>query len=343
MKPTKKPTIQTVAKLSGVSRGTVDRVLNDRPYVNAEVRKRVLAVAEQVGYVHRKSSDPSRETTKIGFLMTKWEDDYFQKQTAKGIRRAKQFLRGSRLEILIETMASRSDDEYINKIYKLVDDGARGILVNAADNIMLSATISDLADKGIPVITYNSDLPDSRRVCHVGQDLEKSGEVAAGLLARSLGAKDRLLVVTGDMEFRVHRTRMDGFFKQASLLGLDMSRIRLNSCYEKYDMTYDAILGALRADSSILGIYMGAESVSACLDALKRAKPRYKIHVVVNDLTRPAIRGLQSGMIDFVVEQDFSSQAYEAILVMHSLLAYDHPPKREVRYVPTSIYTKELL
>lgn len=38
----KRPTIQTVADRAGVSRGTVDRVLNNRSYVRADVRERVL-------------------------------------------------------------------------------------------------------------------------------------------------------------------------------------------------------------------------------------------------------------------------------------------------------------
>ncbi len=337
-----KPTIAEIARRSGVSRGTVDRVLNDRPYVDAEVRRRVLLVADQLGYIYQKPYD-DKKTTKIGFLLTKWEDEYFLRQTEKGIRRAKQFLRSSRMEILIEQMESRSNDEYIRRIYRLAERGAKGILLNAADNIMLSATIADLAAQGIPVITYNSDVSDSRRVCHVGQDLEKSGEVAAGLLVRSLGPKDKILIITGNMEFSAHRRRIDGFFAQSRALGCGTERMLLQECYERYDLTYETILTALRRDETIRGIYMGTESVPACLDALKKRKPRQKIHVVANDLTRPAIKGLKNGRIDFVVEQDFSAQAYEAVLVMHSLLAYGHPPKKEIRYVPTSIYTKELL
>ena len=34
----KRPTIQMVAERAGVSRGTVDRVLNNRSYVRADVR-----------------------------------------------------------------------------------------------------------------------------------------------------------------------------------------------------------------------------------------------------------------------------------------------------------------
>ncbi|KJK42898.1 transcriptional regulator [Lentzea aerocolonigenes] len=39
-----------VARLAGVSQKTVSRVLNDEPYVSADVRRRVLDAAEQLGY-----------------------------------------------------------------------------------------------------------------------------------------------------------------------------------------------------------------------------------------------------------------------------------------------------
>src|SRR2546426_9737635 len=39
-----------VARLAGVSQKTVSRVFNDEPYVSADVRRRVLGAAEQLGY-----------------------------------------------------------------------------------------------------------------------------------------------------------------------------------------------------------------------------------------------------------------------------------------------------
>ncbi|MFD3499727.1 LacI family DNA-binding transcriptional regulator [Streptomyces sp. NPDC058676] len=39
-----------VARLAGVSQKTVSRVFNDEPYVSAEVRRRVIEAAEQLGY-----------------------------------------------------------------------------------------------------------------------------------------------------------------------------------------------------------------------------------------------------------------------------------------------------
>ena len=39
-----------VARLADVSQKTVSRVLNDEPYVSADVRRRVLDAAEELGY-----------------------------------------------------------------------------------------------------------------------------------------------------------------------------------------------------------------------------------------------------------------------------------------------------
>src|SRR5260370_19574245 len=47
----KKPTIEDIARLAGVSRGTVSRVLNHRPDVDRQTRARVLRVIEEQGYV----------------------------------------------------------------------------------------------------------------------------------------------------------------------------------------------------------------------------------------------------------------------------------------------------
>lgn len=44
------PTIMDVAKLAGVSRTTVSRVLNDKPRVDEQTRKKVLAAIEQLKY-----------------------------------------------------------------------------------------------------------------------------------------------------------------------------------------------------------------------------------------------------------------------------------------------------
>ena len=49
-----KVTIKKIAELAGVSRGTVDRVLNNRSYVKEDVRERILTIVQETGYVSQR-------------------------------------------------------------------------------------------------------------------------------------------------------------------------------------------------------------------------------------------------------------------------------------------------
>lgn len=336
-----KATIRSIASMCGVSRGTVDRVLNNRAYVKPEVRERVLRAIKQTGYQHPGTPPATACGVRIGFLIAHWEDDYFRRQTEQGIRKAQRIFRPGELDLVLARMDSRSDEEYIRRLEAFVTDGVRGIILNAADNILLRRMIDDLAARNIPTVTYNSDLPTSRRICHVGQDLLKSGEIAAGLLARVLPPRGHVLAVTGNMEFLAHRTRIDGFFKRMKELGFTYDQLELAECFEQYDLTYDTVLNMLRRDAAIRGIYMGTESVPACIAAVGKAQR--KLHIVVNDLTPSSTRFLKNNELDFVIEQDFSAQAYEAILVLYNLLAHGRIPKKAVHHIKTSIFTQELL
>src|SRR5579885_2732366 len=46
-----KLTIQDIAKLAGVSKATVSRVLNHKPTVDAEIRERVMRIVNERGFV----------------------------------------------------------------------------------------------------------------------------------------------------------------------------------------------------------------------------------------------------------------------------------------------------
>lgn len=101
--------------------------------------------------------------------------------------------------------------EVIKFLDELVDWGAQGIALCALNDITIEAKVGELADNGIPCITFNSDLPNSRRLCFVGQDYAKSGRIAAELLTKCIAPDARILALAGNLEYNGHRTRLDGF------------------------------------------------------------------------------------------------------------------------------------
>mgnify|MGYP000694370500 CR=1 FL=1 len=91
-------------------------------------------------------------------------------------------------QILIRRCETDIPAEALKLLDKLTEAGAAGLAVCAANDPSITARISALADEGIPCVTFNSDLPDSRRLCFVGQDIYKAGRVAGGLMSRCIPA-----------------------------------------------------------------------------------------------------------------------------------------------------------
>lgn len=339
-----KVTAQMVADRCGVSRGTVDRVVNGRTNVAPEVRRRVQEAVDALGYrtpAQRRQAAPGRQGITVGFVIPSW-DGYYTRQTRRGIQAALRRIGDPRFRVEVRELQGRTNPEYCACIGELEAMGVSGIVLNAADTAPMEQEIGRLSACGVPVVTCNSDVPASRRACHVGQDLVKSGRAAAGLLVPVLSGGD-VLVVCGNREFTAHRLRVDGFLNRLYELEGDIGHAHVIECIERYDLTYDGVLDELRRNPRLRGIYMANESVRGCMDALTRARPNHPVHVVCNDLTPYARDFLSEGRVDFVIDQDFSGQARRAVEVLYDLLCRAREPAQSVIHVRTSIISRELL
>ncbi|MBS5164824.1 MAG: LacI family DNA-binding transcriptional regulator [Butyricicoccus pullicaecorum] len=339
-----KVTSQMIADHCGVSRGTVDRVVNGRANVAPEVRARVQKAIDALGYqtpAQRRQMQPERTELTIGFVIPSW-DAYYTRQTRRGIQAAMRRIGDASFRVVVQELRGRSNKEYCECIAELEQAHIDGLVLNTADTLPMQQEIDRLTNCGIPVVTCNSDVPDASRVCHVGQDLVKSGRVAAGLLVPVLAGGD-VLVVCGNREFTAHRLRVEGFLDRLYELEGDIGHAHVIECIERYDLTYDGVLTEIRRNPRLRAIYMANESVKGCMDALARARVPQPIHVVCNDLTPHAREYLVEGRIDFVVDQDFSGQARRAVEVLYDLLHRGRQPAGKMIYLRTSIIARELL
>ena len=79
--------LELIAKLAGVSRGTVDRVLHNRGQVRPETAERVRAVMQELDFQPNalgRAFYLSRKKNKIGVLVAFREPD-FEKQVMQGV------------------------------------------------------------------------------------------------------------------------------------------------------------------------------------------------------------------------------------------------------------------
>ena len=90
-------TINSVALRAGVSRGTVDRVLNQRPHVKPDIYEKVVRAMKELDYVpptERQAKAlgltlPALEHCRIGILLPS-ERGHFRQEILRGIEDAQE-------------------------------------------------------------------------------------------------------------------------------------------------------------------------------------------------------------------------------------------------------------
>ena len=112
-----KPTMQRIAELTGVSRGTVDRALHRRGRVDPEVEARVLRAAREIGYpldrparTVRSPEKPARRRIRIGVITYLCKAGFMQ-QINRGIARASEELQQWGVEVLLRESPALDEDE----------------------------------------------------------------------------------------------------------------------------------------------------------------------------------------------------------------------------------------
>lgn len=334
-------TINMIAEKAGVSRGTVDRVLHNRQEVAPDVREHVLAVAKIMGYLNPKLE--GREEKLIGVILpgNRWFDDYLKKEWMRGLRDAREIVEplGCRVE-LVECETDIPGD-IVAAAEKLLQKNPSGIAMTGMDTRSVRDCIDRIAQKGIPVVTYNSDLPDTKRACFVGQDLYRSGRVAANMLFPGLRKGDRILAVAGNLDYSAHNSRIRGFLDACREEGIGEEQIVVKESHNEYFLTYEIVRAALSEIPDLHAIYMANESVAACAEALSEEKSDRRILVIGNDLTGATRRCLLEGTVDFILEQNVYWQGYQPLLLLKKLIEMPDFPVQENAFTNISVVNAE--
>lgn len=334
-------TINMIAEKAGVSRGTVDRVLHNRQEVAPDVREHVLAVAKIMGYLNPREENKEKKLISVILPGSRWFDDYLQKEWLRGLNDAREIVEplGCRVE-LVECETDISG-EIVQAAEKVLKKNPAGIAMTGMDTKSVRDCIDRIAQKGIPVVTFNSDLPGTKRSCFVGQDLYRSGRVAANMLLPGLRKEDRILAVAGNLDYAAHNSRIQGFLDACAEGGFSGDQIVIKESHNEYFLTYEIVKRALAEMPDLHAIYMANESVPACAEALSESKMDRRILVVGNDLTGASRRCLLEGEIDFIIEQNVYWQGYQPVLLLKKLIEMPNFPLQENSFTNISVVNAE--
>ncbi len=343
-------TLQDIADELGITKGTVDRALHNRPGVSPETRRRVLELMDRRGYkpdrVAQSLSLRARKL-RVGVLFESAFSPFWG-EVERGIHTAAEEFADFGLEVVCQrTGGERNAVDILAGMDALLAQEVDAIALVPVDNPAVCARIDETVGRGVLVATFNDDLPASRRLFYVGPQIRQSGRVAGELLRRMLRGRGRLFVVRIGIPSFEYDERLAGFHDYLRERCPGMVQAGEATCgplWPTHPAEREAFLQALTAAGPLDGIYDTTGSYLGPIARVVQGIPAFKGTVLVGHELSPEVAALlEEDAIAAVISQDPFSQGYTVVRRLFECLRDDAPPPWDRQYTRLDIVMRENL
>lgn len=219
-------------------------------------------------------------------------------------------------------------------IENLLLQGAKGIAISPNDPTAVIRVINNAVEKGVPVVTFDSDSPDSKRLAYIGTDNKGAGRVAGETLAKFMGGKGKVAVLTGGLGALNLNQRIDGF-KEALKDYPDMEILTIEPDDDDSEKATKVAENLLLANADLAGFFgVSAPGAPGAARAVKSANKVGKVMIVGFDDTPECRAFIEEGVIQATVAQRPFDMGYKAIKV---LVAANKGIKPENKIIDTGV------
>jgi ribose transport system substrate-binding protein len=132
------------------------------------------------------------------------------------------------------------------RIAEAVNDGVQALLVSTSDAGKVTGAIDDAVARGVPVMMFDSDAPNSKRFSFYGGDDVAMGHQVMAELAAQMGGKGKIAILAGNQNAPNLQNRVKGVKEEAAKYpGITI----LNTFYHA-ETPQDAAAEVLRAQNA---------------------------------------------------------------------------------------------
>ena len=117
---------------------------------------------------------------------------------------------GVLIEIAWLTPPAEDGQVQAQRLAQAVNEGATAALISCSDAGKVTGAINDAVARGVPVMTFDSDAPDSKRFAFYGVDDIKTGQAVMDELAKQMGEKGSVAILAGNQNAPNLRKRVQG-------------------------------------------------------------------------------------------------------------------------------------
>lgn len=341
-------TIREIAKLAGVSIGTVDRALNNRGRIDHDVEQKILDIAKSLNYKPdkiAKSLAIRKKKFKIAAVLNTYNNLFFE-DVIKGIEIAGKEIEEFGMSIIIKRCKDFDADNQLELIEEAINEGANAMAIVAINDERVKNKISELYNNNFPIVLLNSFVDSKDCIAYVGCNYDLAGEIAASLLnIISNGNNINLLVFSNNFNKMLgNKKRVDSLVNR---LKSDYKNVNVQSIIEmekdnnlNFDKSKDNLLKYMDTD---VVICPGAETSKYVINAIKELGLYNKIKIITYDCSDVVKEGLLDRGIVASITQNPKEQGYRAIKVLFEYLLTKTIPDKRYTYIETQVIFRENL
>ena len=197
-----------------------------------------------------------------------------------------------------------------------------GILVSVADAKLMQPEIDAAINAGIPVITVDSDAPNSKRLYFIGTNNRQAGRLGGHALVQKLGGKGNVVFYTNPSQPNLGE-RLDGYKDVlADAPGIHIKEVVdiKGESTTAFDHTEQALplTGKDRVDAFVC---LEASAGKEVGEVLRRANAKDRV-VVAMDVDKDTLDLVKEGVIAATIAQKPFTMAYVGVKMLDDLHHY---------------------
>jgi LacI family transcriptional regulator, galactose operon repressor len=321
--------IHEIARLAGVSIGTVDRALHGRNRISEETRQRILAIAKNMGYrpnLAARALSVGKPIARVGICIPR-EIHFFYDQIRQGI-----LAEARRHEHLGVSFIYRPVDRLgvaePARVRELLGAEIQGLILTPGDPSNVKPEIDEAEKRGIRVVCVATDAPESARSTVICIDPRLNGKVAGELMGRFVPARSKVAIVTGMLQTEDHRKKVQGFSDVFPEVCKGGEIVELLEGHEDEDETFVKCSKLLHRLEGLAGLYVNTANCLPVCRAVTASGLAGRVKLVATDLFKQMVPYFEKDTIVASIYQRPYVQGQRAVrlLIDHIFSGQPIPP-----------------
>jgi LacI family transcriptional regulator len=343
---TEKIRIKDIAERAGVSVGTVDRVLHDRPNVSKSARERVEQALAEMDYqpnVYASALAYNKDYTFV-CIMPKHDSEAYWDEIEEGVTAATARRRDFHVSLKILFYERFNEPTFVKAAVECRDLKPDGVIVVPAKLELTRALTDELAEQNIPFILLDSYLPDLKPLAFFGQDSFQSGYFAARMLMLIASQEKEIMLMkqlkNGHIGSKQQSNRETGFrhYMKDHFPKVKITELNLPMGGKKEE--FDKILERFFEEHPHLHHCITFNSKAHLVGEFLLRTNRRNVQIMGYDMVPKNAECVRQGSISFLIAQHAYMQGYACVETLFQAIVL-RKEVNPVNYMPIELLTRE--